>query len=68
MKKNYDFHPDLRAFEKMKPPVIPTIIPGLQKLMGILYRLEKSDEKVSVSKFHVPAKDGAGGNLSFLSV
>lgn len=59
MKKNYDFHLDLRTFEKMKPPVIPAIIPGLQKLMGILYRLEKSDEKVSISKFHVPAKDDA---------
>lgn len=59
MKKNYDFHPDLRTFEKMKPPVIPAIIPGLQKLMRVLYHLEKSDEKVSVSKFHVPAKDDA---------
>lgn len=59
MKKNYDFHPDLREFEKMKPPVIPAIIPGLQKLMGMLYNFEKSDGSVSVSTFKVPAKDGA---------
>lgn len=59
MKKNYDFHPDLRKYEKMKVPVIPAVIPRLQALMSVLYHMEKSDERVSVSAIRIPSEDGS---------
>lgn len=54
----YNFHPDLKDYENQNMPVIPFVIPLLQKLMGILYRREKSDIDVTVSQLTIPSKDG----------
>ncbi|HCO30045.1 MAG TPA: alpha/beta hydrolase [Lachnospiraceae bacterium] len=54
----YNFHPDLKNYENQNMPVIPFVIPLLQKLMGILCRREKSDIDVTVSQLTIPSKDG----------
>ena len=58
-RKQYPFHPDLKQYEKMCPPVMPKVVPVLQKLMGVLYRQEKSDGEVDVSALKVPGWKGA---------
>ena len=59
MRKQYQFHPDLKDYEKMNTPIIPFVIPVLQKLMGVLYSREVSDDSAAVSKLTIPARDGA---------
>lgn len=58
-KTSYSFHPDLEKFKAMNIPVIPSIVPVLQKAMGVLYLLEQSDGEVSVSRLTIPMADGA---------
>lgn len=58
MKKNsYQFHSDLTRYANQNIPVIPAVVPVLQKLMGILYRLETSDKEVTVSRLSIPVQD-----------
>lgn len=55
--EKYKFHKDLKAYANMKVPIIPFIIPTLQKLMGVLYKREKSDREVEVSHRMIPVSD-----------
>lgn len=57
-KHSYPFHPDLKKYEKQTIPVRPMMVPILQKLMGVLYGMEASDEEVDVSRLTIPARDG----------
>ena len=44
--KKYEFHNDLKAYANQKVPIIPAVLPFLQKLMSVLYIMEKSDQDV----------------------
>ena len=58
MKKTaYPFHPELKKYEKQTIPVLPLLVPVLQKLMGVLYGAEASDQSVDVSRLKIPARD-----------
>lgn len=57
MDSKYDLHPDLDKYEKLRTDVIPSLIPTCQKIMDVLYRLEKSDDKVSVYTIEIPSFD-----------
>lgn len=54
----YSFHPDLKACANMKIPLKPWLIPSLQKMMKVLYLLEKDDKNVKIKRLHVQDKDG----------
>lgn len=54
MKKTYKFHKELKAYANMNVPIIPRIVPVLQKLMRVLYWMEKSDDDVRVRREEVP--------------
>lgn len=45
-KRKYNFDPELKKYENLNPPIITFMLPLMQKLMGVLYRLEKSDSEV----------------------
>lgn len=57
-KRKYEFHPELKSYENQKMPVIPILVPVLQRLMKVLYRMEKSEETINVSEVKIPAEDG----------
>lgn len=54
----YDFHPDLRRYAHFHMPVLPWLAPVMQKMMGALYRLEKSDACVRVTHRQIPTCGG----------
>ena len=54
----YEFNEELKAYENQNMPIIPVVVPVLQFLMSFLYKVEKSDETVTVEKIEVPAEDG----------
>ncbi len=57
-KTKYIFDPELKKYENTNPPIIPFMLPFIQKLMGMLYDREKSDSEVSVDQIKIPARDG----------
>ena len=61
--QKYIFHPDLKPYEKLKAILNPFFDRILQKLMGVLYGMEKDDDDVSVTKYRIPATDGANIRL-----
>ena len=54
----FQYHPDLMKYANMRIPVVPKIVPIMQKLMGVLYHQERSDPEVAVSRLKIPARDG----------
>ena len=54
----YEFNEELKAYENQNMPIIPVVVPVLQFLMSFLYKVEKSDETVTVEQVEVPAEDG----------
>ena len=54
----YEFYEELKAYENQNMPIIPVVVPVLQFLMSFLYKMEKSDETVTVEQIEVPAEDG----------
>lgn len=54
----YEFNEELKAYENQNMPIIPVVVPVLQFLMSFLYKVEKSDETVTVEQIEVPAEDG----------
>ena len=54
----YEFNEELKADENQNMPIIPVVVPVLQFLMSFLYKMEKSDETVTVEQIEVPAEDG----------
>ena len=59
MKTKYEFHPDLKKYANFSAPIIPCVVPVMQKLMGVLYMQERSDAEITVSRLQIPARDGA---------
>lgn len=57
-KKQYDFLPELKSYEKQNVPINSRLLPAVQKMMKVLYKLEKSDENVKISEFTIPTNDG----------
>ena len=57
-KTEYIFDAELKKYENMNPPIIPFMLPFMQKLMGVLYSREKSDSEVNIEQIKIPAKDG----------
>ena len=55
---NYEFDEELKAYKNFKTPIIPAMIPVLQVLMSVLYRMEKTDETVEVQRKKVAVEDG----------
>ena len=58
-KQKYNFHPDLKLYEKQKAILIPAVDRVLQALMGVQYGMEKDDDAVCVMQYRIPAEDGA---------
>lgn len=58
-RQKYDFHEELKAYENMNIPIIPFIIPFLQKLMGVLYWMERSDREMKVTSKWIPTADNS---------
>ena len=58
MKTQYDIHPDFRRLSAIHPPLSRKIIPGIQKLMGLLYHQQRSDRQVRVDRVRIPAGPG----------
>ena len=54
----YEINEELKAYENQNMPIIPVVVPVLQFLMSFLYKVEKSDETVTVEQIEVPAEDG----------
>ena len=54
----YEFKEELKAYENQNMSIIPVVVPVLQFLMSFLYKVEKSDETVTVEQIEVPAEDG----------
>ena len=54
----YEFNEELKAYENQNMPIIPVVVPVLQFLMSFLYKMERSDETVTVEQIEVPAEDG----------
>ena len=54
----YEFNEELKAYENQNMSIIPVVVPVLQFLMSFLYKVEKSDETVTVEQIEVPAEDG----------
>lgn len=54
----YEFNEELKAYENQNMSIIPVVVPVLQFLMSFLYKMEKSDETVTVEQIEVPAEDG----------
>ena len=54
----YEFNEELKAYENQNMSIIPAVVPVLQFLMSFLYKMEKSDETVTVEQIEVPAEDG----------
>ena len=59
MAEKYEFDPELKMFDNMKPPIVPILAPVWQKLMGYLYHMEKSNPNMAVTKLLIPAEDGS---------
>lgn len=57
-KEKYVFHEDLKIYAHMNIPVIPRVVPMMQKLMEVLYLKERSDRKVKVSVRKVISREG----------
>lgn len=57
-KTKYNFDPELKKYENLNPPIITFMLPLMQKLMGVLYRLEKSDSEVNIEQIKIPVGDG----------
>lgn len=61
--RKYLFHPDLKPYEKLKAILNPSVDRILQTLMGVQYGMKKDDDDVSVTRYRIPATDGANIRL-----
>ena len=51
---DYDFHPDLKPYSRMKTPLSPAFVSLVQKPMRLLYVLQHDDGSVHVTRATVP--------------
>ena len=57
-KTTYDIHPDFKLLAKIHPPLNRKTIPGIQKMMNLLYYQQRSTRSVKVEHLHIPAGEG----------
>lgn len=57
-KRKYRFSPELWLLSKMKVPIIPPLLPAMQKILRLLTLGEHSDRRVKVSHGKIPSQDG----------
>ena len=55
-KTTYDIHPDFKLLAKIHPPLNRKTIPGIQKMMNLLYYQQRSTRSVKVEHLHIPAE------------
>ena len=55
----YPIHPDFKTWTNLNPPLNRTMLPMMQKLMGLLFDWEKSAQDLAVERKIIPVGDGA---------
>ena len=55
----YPIHPDFKAWTNLNPPLNRTMLPMMQKLMGLLFDWEKSTQDLAVERKSIPVGDSA---------
>ena len=55
----YPIHPDFKAWTNLNPPLNRTMLPIMQKLMGLLFDQEKSTQDLAVERKIISVGDGA---------
>ena len=55
----YPIHPDFKKWANLNSPINPVMIPMMQKLMGLLFLLEKSTPELTVERQIIPTEDGS---------
>lgn len=58
MSKEYQIHPDFRKLSVIHPPLNDRTIGGIQKMMRLLFRQQRSGRMVKVERIRVSGKEG----------
>ena len=58
MEKEYQIHPDFRRLSCIHPPLNDRTIRGIQKMMRLLFRQQRSGQTVKVERVRVSGKEG----------
>ena len=54
----YNIHPDFKLLGAIRPPLNRRSIAHIQRMMGLLYRMERSDKAVRVERVQIPTDAG----------
>ena len=54
----YPIHPDFKKWANMNPPLNKTMLPVMQKLIGLLFTMEKSTADITVERKVIPVGNG----------
>lgn len=54
----YNIHPDFKPLGAIRPPLNRRSIAHIQRMMGLLYRMERSDKAVRVERVQIPTDAG----------
>ena len=54
----YNIHPDFKILSAIHPPLNRKAMPAIQKMMGLLYHLERTGKAVKVRHIRIPADAG----------
>ena len=57
-RSKYPIHPDFKKYEHINPPLNKVALPLMQKLIGHLFKMEKSTEQVDVKCVSIPIENG----------
>ena len=58
MKNELNLHPDFRPLALIHPPLDCRTITGIQKMMGLLYRGQRTSRTVTVERISIPTRTG----------
>ncbi len=54
----YPIHPDFKKYEHLNPPLNKVALPFMQKIIGHLFKMEKSTEQVDAMRLSIPIENG----------
>ncbi len=54
----YPIHPDFKKYKNFNPPLNKVALPFMQKLIGHLFKMEKSTEQVDAKRVSIPIENG----------
>ena len=54
----YPIHPDFKKYEHFNPPLNKVVLPFMQKIIGHLFKMEKSTEQVDAKRLSIPIENG----------